>query len=339
MSVVLTILKIIGIILLILLGLVLLIGSLILFVPIRYQLLLQCDQDIEVRAVISYLLHFIHVSIGYHEKKPNGKIRILGIPVYNFFPTEEQQKKKEEREKRKREKDRKKRQKQKTKKKREKKSKKASKQQEVQLPNSKIAQNKTGTKSVKYSGSSETISSDGVIDHTGLDQKEEGWLKKVKNTYGKVKVFFQKVVDKVKKLKYTIIDFCNKLRQGKDILLWYLDVFSRDESISAIKKAKYQLGRLWKHITPREIRGYFRFGFEDPSTTGDVFSKLCMLYPFYANHIIIIPDFENNTFKGELFMKGRIRIATLLHIGWKIIFDKEIRNLYELCSDSKRTSS
>ena len=52
-----------------------------------------------------------------------------------------------------------------------------------------------------------------------------------------------------------------------------------------------------------------------------------------------VAEFENNTFKGELFMKGRIRIATLLNIGWKIIFDKEIRNLYELCSDSKRTSS
>lgn len=361
MSVVLTILKIIGIILLILLALVILLASLILFVPVRYQLQLQVDGEVDAKATVSYLLHFVHLTLAYNEKKPHGKLRILGIPVYDFFPSDEVKQKREERKKRKEEKQRKKLQKQKEKqrKKRDKtkkvnqkkvKRKTTSQSQQQVQKKTETTQNKLSEK--KNSEAKPSEKSVSSIKQTQLEirmekipeekTEEEQETKtgkltelwdKIKNTYRKVKVFLQKVVDKVKNFKYTIIEFYKKLKHAKETILWYVEVLSREESKRAIQKAKHQLGRLWKHVSPKTFQGSIQFGFDDPATTGDVFSKICMIYPLYASYIVIVPDFEKSVLKGDLFLKGRIRVVTLLHIGWKIMFDKEIRKLYEICSN------
>ena len=128
-----------------------------------------------------------------------------------------------------------------------------------------------------------------------------------------------------------IINFINKVKHSKKVFLWYVELLSKEESKSAIRKAKHQLGRLWKHVCPQVFTGTVQFGFEDPATTGDIFSKICMIYPLYAGHVVVIPNFEESVFKGNLFLKGRIRMAVLLHIGWKVGFDEEIRNFYEIC--------
>ena len=60
-----------------------------------------------------------------------------------------------------------------------------------------------------------------------------------------------------------------------------------------------------------------------------------MIYPLYAGHVVVVPNFEERVLKGDLFLKGRIRIVVLLHIGWKILFDEEIRKLYEMCTNPK----
>ena len=363
MSVVFTILKIIGIILLILLALVILLACLILFVPIRYQLQLQVDEAVDAKASVSYLLHLVHLTFAYSEKKPHGKLRILGIPVYDFFPSDEVKQKREEQEKRKEEKKRKKLQKQKEKqrKKRDKtkkvnqkkvKRKTTSQSQQQVQKKTETTQNKLSEKKLSEAKPSEkSVSSIKQIQietqmakipeleekteeakETTTEKLAELW-EKIKSTYRKVKVFLQKVVDKVKNFKYTIIEFYKKLKHAKETILWYVEVLSREESKRAIQKAKHQLGRLWKHVSPKTFQGSIQFGFDDPATTGDVFSKICMVYPLYASYIVIVPDFEKSVLKGDLFLKGRIRVATLLHIGWKIMFDEDIRNLYEICSN------
>ena len=144
-------------------------------------------------------------------------------------------------------------------------------------------------------------------------------------------MFLEKIVDKVKNIKYTIINFMNKLKHGKELILWYWELLNTAESKCAIRKVKEQLGKLWKHIKPQVFQGNVQFGFEDPSKTGDVFSKVSLIYPLYAGHIVVVPNFQKSVFKGDLRMKGRVQVAVLLYIGWKILFDDEIRNLYEKC--------
>lgn len=340
MSVVLTILKIVGILLLFLLAIVFLLIGLILFIPIRYRMKLQVDKDVDVGLTVSYLLHFVHFTAGYSEKEAKGMLRILGIPVYNLFPSPEEKKKKEERERRRRERQERKLQNQKKQRKKKEKAGPEKKEVEGRKTNKPMGQPpaegemKQFSKQEQQACKQQNQPEKQICDQ--LSRQEQPTTEKKEHIFQKLKVFLQKVVDKLKNLKYTIIDFYHKLQHGKETLLWYVDVLSREESQRAIKKAKHQLGRMWRHVRPNMVRGCFQFGFDDPATTGDVFSKVCMLYPLYGNNIVIIPDFENSMFKGELFLKGRIQVAVLLHIAWKVLFDKEIRRLYELCVKNSR---
>ncbi|MBR2274877.1 MAG: hypothetical protein IJ873_02265, partial [Lachnospiraceae bacterium] len=79
----LTVLKTIGLILLILLGIVLLLILAVLFVPVRYQLegvKNTAEQKLEGKAVISWLLHILHISAEYNGEL-NYCARVFGIPV------------------------------------------------------------------------------------------------------------------------------------------------------------------------------------------------------------------------------------------------------------------
>ena len=99
MIVFLNILKIIGIILLCILGLLLLLLILILFVPIRYRLKadrkLKADTPVRAEAKITWLMHLISAAYQY-PKAPYLKVRILGIPVYSTEIKENKRTKDEE---------------------------------------------------------------------------------------------------------------------------------------------------------------------------------------------------------------------------------------------------
>ena len=65
--------------------------------------------------------------------------------------------------------------------------------------------------------------------------------------------------------------------------------------------------KILKHILPKKIKGYIKFGFEDPSTTGQVLSGLAIFYPLYKDDFKITPMFFDEIFETDiLFKKGII---------------------------------
>jgi hypothetical protein len=52
-----------------------------------------------------------------------------------------------------------------------------------------------------------------------------------------------------------------------------------------------------------------------------------ILYGFYGDRVVIIPDFENKVFEGKHYARGRIRLITLLIIVIKLISDKRFKRL------------
>jgi len=346
LSVVLTILKITGIVLLALLLLVVLLLGMIMLVPFRYQAGIHMDDETDGKAVVSYLLHIVHVSVRYEHKEKYGVVRIFGIPVIDLFPSEEKRKKKEEKRRKKEEKEKKKQQKLENKRKNKAKTKKyknkhrnrngqagkgaisTGKESPSSTPQSK--QNRHAEKEV---GRDQSVVDEQTAEKRPCEEKtseQRGVIQKIKDLIRKVMLFLQKAIDKVKNLKYTINSFLEKISRAKETVLWYLDVLTRDESKRAIGKCKQQLIRLLKWLKPRKFEGLVEFGMEDPGKTGDIYSKLCLMYPLYARCIVIIPNFEQKIMRGELFVKGKLRLVTLVSIAWKIVFDKDIRNLYNI---------
>lgn len=79
MSVILLILKIIGILLLALLGLLLFVILLVLFVPVRYRITGEVEDEISVHLSVTWLLHLITWRGAYEQGEFDSGLRIFGI--------------------------------------------------------------------------------------------------------------------------------------------------------------------------------------------------------------------------------------------------------------------
>lgn len=86
LHILLLIIKIIGIILLVILGIALLVTAVLLFVPVRYKVFAQSDgkwEEANVRVHFSWFLHLISGHVSYKEKAVSWQCRILWKKVNN----------------------------------------------------------------------------------------------------------------------------------------------------------------------------------------------------------------------------------------------------------------
>ncbi len=80
---------------------------------------------------------------------------------------------------------------------------------------------------------------------------------------------------------------------------------------------------LWRKLKPKVLRGNIIFGSGDPCTTGQILGAAAVFYAFYGKGIQIIPDFEEARLEGNLFIRGRISLITIIIILLRIFFCKE----------------
>ena len=99
-------------------------------------------------------------------------------------------------------------------------------------------------------------------------------------------------------------------------------IFLSKEGRATIRRIKVQVFKVLKHLKFTKIRGRLHFGFDDPATTGKVLGLACILYPAYRNKLNLEPDFNEAVIDGDLYIRGRIRIFNLLLPAAKIKFDK-----------------
>ena len=116
-----------------------------------------------------------------------------------------------------------------------------------------------------------------------------------------------------------------KFRQGK--AQWEtIQAFIRDEeNKKAFCLAKRQIFAIIRHILPQKLEGKIHFGFGDPYTTGQVLTWISPFYGLYGRHVQVCPDFMEPCLDGELKLKGRIRLGTLLFLVFRMLQNKQIR--------------
>lgn len=94
LTILLTILKIIGIVLLAILCLLLLMSILLLVVPIRYRVHALHGEVYEIEAKVSWLLHLVTLRFEMNQNKKSLILRILGLKIKDFFVKKDKKKKK-----------------------------------------------------------------------------------------------------------------------------------------------------------------------------------------------------------------------------------------------------
>lgn len=128
-----------------------------------------------------------------------------------------------------------------------------------------------------------------------------------------------------KKARFTISGLCDKMENIRDNVEYYKERLTAGENRLFLKRTKERIFAVLKSIKPKVLTARVVCGTGSPDTTGYVCAVYGMLYPVIEDRISFTADFENKVLDGELSVKGKVRVATLLRYGIKILLDKQLK--------------
>lgn len=285
------ILKWLGILLLVLLGLVLTVLLAVLFVPVRYEAEGSFRGELLAKGQISWLWRLFSIQAVY-DGDTEVSLRIFGVKPGRKKETAERTEKTETPDpvvtgsgKR--------------------------PEEEVSVYESRPKAEAPASE--KHQGTEEGIKE--KVPAAGTKNAKNGQKKKRvrQSLFQKIKVTFQRI--------------CGKLKTAEERWQKLMEFLEKEENKNTFRLLKRQVIRFFKHVLPGKVSGTVRFGFEDPYTTGRILTYISPFYGWYGRTIQVIPVFDEQVLDGELSLKGRIRIATLLFIGFQVWRDKNFRTL------------
>jgi len=325
LHIILFILKILGLLVLIVLGFVLVVALLILLVPVRYQAEGCYDGKVKGKARITWLLHILSVTAQYEEdlivrvrifgfrigkpKKMDSELKeaedivVQAMEIMEPEPIREVLKGKEEDHDRGRE------------------------EPGSLPPPREESRNLTPPKEEPKREEPKKEEPNKEEPKREEPKREEPKKKKgfrIKEMFEKLK---KKVLTAFTKLKFFFLRICDTLRTIKDkkdeIYAWISD----KENQRTGKLLFRQLKRLVRHILPRRGKGNITFGFDDPYLTGQVLTYASAIYPLCHKHLNLYPVFDQTVFTMEGTFRGRIRMGSVLLIGSRMLLDRNFRRL------------
>ena len=295
MSIFLLVLKILGITLLSIIGLVLLILCLVLFVPVRYKLDGSYENDPDANARVTWLLHLVSLRLSYTKDGLTKSLRILGIPI------------------KKREKKAKKPKKEKKTKKKEKSENRLPQEEELTLEG--FAEEKPSAEVQESEVKTETFTT-----KTEAEEEEQGF-------FSKLREFIQKIYDWIVHFSEKIRDIYNKIRSAVSDAAYYLDLLTDSHNQETILYALKQICLILRSICPKKWNLYARFGFEEPDTTGKILAIAALLHPFTGPRLSLDPVYDEKVLCASGMAKGRVFLITVLIVAWRLYFNKDLKKV------------
>ncbi len=136
-----------------------------------------------------------------------------------------------------------------------------------------------------------------------------------------------RIQDVFQKIGCKIREICGKLKKGQELYEKIRDFFEDTENQKTIALLWRQTKKLFRHILPRKVSGNVRFGFDDPYRTGQVLAAVSPFYSIYGKSLALDPVFDGTALDGEIHIRGRIRAATLLWIAVRVFLNRNFRKL------------
>lgn len=300
MTILLTVLKVIGIILLILLALLLFLILLVLFFPVGYSVCGVSEEDVSVKGKVYWLFSALSFRFAYEKSELSTEIRIFGFRLKkreeDSFPEDEDfseddsfsgeedfsegdSLEKDEESVRTDEKE---------------KVKEASKEEPVcadEQEKAKKASDETSKEEPGHKGSARKKKAS--ADTSGRERK-----RKKPGSF---------------------------LKKGKE--LWH--TITQEENKATAKSALGELIYLLKHFRVRKIQSELTFSAGDPALTGQVLGVLCLIPFLYQKGVHITPDFEAEKWyvRGRINGTGHMRLVHVLRSLIRLWKDENIRKL------------
>lgn len=321
LSLILTILKIIGIVLAAVIGLAILIVCIILFVPVRYRATGYYKGDYGIKGRITWLLHFISVGIIYDNDNPlKIVVKILGIPVFNNLRSHTKTRKK-------------------------KRNNDNADTDPIEAKNDTEEPEPYSHPEIKIS----SIEDDSVLDKSGTNGEtldivtgsgieHDDFYKEKKIKKGildRIVSFIRKIIQFVNDIKYTFLHICDIIKNIKSNITYYCNVLQKEETKLAWQACKKQLLSIWHNLKPKKFNINLHIGMEDPANMGQILGVWGMFYPLHEGRIAIEPEFDHYVFEGDFDIQGRITVYVYLWAAYTVLYNKNIKYFRKCLSREK----
>lgn len=276
-GVLLTALKIIGIVILAIIALALLIILMVLFIPIRYRGKIYFKEVPDIALSVTWFFKFLSLNITYKDGLDIiGKAGWLFKVYSNHDDDTDTNKEIEDYE------------------------------SKVEETVDTVNENKKDDITLENTKKVDVLEVDNKIKELDKQEKKQSKKKKSKSkkkkSSAKKESKLDKLINKAKDIHYLLTEEENK----KTLLLM-------------LEKTK----NLLVHILPKKIVGFFKFGFDDPSTTGQVLEAVAIFYPLYRDDFKIVPMFYDEIIEVDISFKGRLRVFYALYIGLILWLNKK----------------
>lgn len=312
LTIFLTILKILGILLLVVIGLLILGILAILFVPLRYDGKISYnDKNQYVATQITWLFRLICIEGGYQEKV-YARARLLWFTLWKWKADEKENDKEDHLE--------------------------SADYSEEELD--RLLEERSQKEESKEETKEETKEAKVIEEKLDEPDAEEN-LTEVQPTEIELTEAEPKEVElneaksneaeskekKPKKIQFQQIG--KRIKEIKEKIKHIKEMASDQRIHRAILLLIDGAWKMVRHSLPRKIKGRAKFGFEDPSTTGQILTYVSLLYPCYAKSVELVPMFTEKVIDLDLYFRGRVRLFSLIWICVKIWFDRNFRYLYK----------
>lgn len=91
-----------------------------------------------------------------------------------------------------------------------------------------------------------------------------------------------------------------------------------------------QLLKILRHIRPRKLEGYLTLGLEDPYTMGKVMSAAAFFWPWYQETFRLTPVFDEKVIDGEVSIRGHLRLGYIAVCAVRILLNKNFCRLLRM---------
>lgn len=303
-----TILKVIGIILLVVLALILTALLCVLFVPVKYRAVGSFENtDIRAKAHVSWLFHLFALHIEYAQET-DGYIRLVFVKKKLFAD---------------------------------------SLGDNYEAFNDDVmddaAKTETEDKVSENTGDEHKIPAD-ESEHITDEQAEDECTARTHNEYRSVtdenqhikqqtKPTHKKTYKKRSKKPHKK-QFKDKSDKIKNCIYKLKREYSDERNKAAFSHLKKELFIILKRICPRRLKLTMVYSTGSPDTTGISLGILACFPVGYTNRWRITPDFESEKpyAKGSFDIKGHVIVISILAATLRILFDKNCRRLYNRIS-------
>ncbi len=341
LSILLTILKVIGIVLAVLLGVVIVLLLILLYVPVRYEVLAKyADNKPYAKVNVTALFKIVRCRFEYIDSVSYW-VKVLWLKVYpkDDEPKDDDGAKKSSS----------------AKKDKKETGKSASVFDEEELQdesffdpgNLEYQMSDTGSSSnVNAEKSSDTVKtqnaeqSQEAKQSLDIGQASDGLSEKhqqdestsfFERLADKILSVYEKIKEALLKIKSKLVSTWDSVKQKKedatDKVNDIIRIVNDEGNREFVKFVWEQLKYLFKKLKPRKGRLYVHFGMDDPETTGKIAMYLAVLYGLMGIDISILPDFEEKVMEGELYLKGRLQLVTILIIAVRLYRNKHFKRI------------